>query len=160
VISVGSIHGGTTSNVIPDSVQISGTVRSHDSEVREQLRGAVIRTAEGIAAAAGAVKPKIRYILGTPSMYNDPDLVEETLPTLQRILGPEQVIRYEPAMGGEDFSRFQELVPGFMFRLGVGRTDREMTLHSPTFDPDERAIPLGVRLVCEVLWDRLERGAR
>jgi amidohydrolase len=160
VVSVGSIHGGTVRNAIPDTVEVEGMVRSLEPEVREQLRAAIIRTAKGIAAAAGAPDPDIWYGLGTPSMHNDPELVKETLPSLQRVVGSENVIRYEPAMGGEDFSRFMEIVPGFMFRLGVGRPDREMNLHSPTFDPDERAIPLGVRLVCAVLWDCLERRAR
>jgi amidohydrolase len=160
VISIGSIHGGTARNAIPDTVEVAGTVRSLEPEVREQLRAAIIRTAKGIAAAAGAPEPDIWYGLGTPSMYNDPDLVAETLPTLRRVLGEEKVVRYEPAMGGEDFSRFMEVVPGFMFRLGVGRPDREMNLHSAAFDPDERAIPLGVRLVSEVLWDCLERHAQ
>ncbi len=160
VITVGSIHGGTASNVIPDRVELRGTVRSLEPEVRAQLQAAVIRTVEGIAASRGAPKPEIDYILGTPSMYNDPVLVEETLPVLRRVAGEANVIRYEPAMGGEDFSEYEAIVPGFMFRLGVGRQDRPMTLHSPTFDPDERAIPIGMRLMAEILWERLARGER
>jgi amidohydrolase len=60
-------------------------------------------------------------------------------------------------MGGEDFSRYGRVVPGFQFRLGVGRPDRTMSLHSADFDPDERAVTLGMRLVAEILWDQLER---
>jgi amidohydrolase len=160
VITVGSIHGGTTSNVIPDRVELHGTVRSLEPEVREQLQTALIRTVTGIAAARGAPEPEIAYMLGTPSMYNDPALVEDTLPVLRRVVGESNVIRYEPAMGGEDFSTYQALVPGFMFRLGVGRPDRPMTIHSATFDPDERAIPIGMRLMAEILWNRLSRSAR
>lgn len=159
VITVGAIHGGTTGNVIPDSVSLRGTVRSVDADVRAQLQASLIRTAKGIAAAAGAPEPRIEYILATPAMYNDPALVEESLPTLRGILGDGSVKRYDAAMGGEDFSEFEKVVPGFMFRVGVGRPDRpEMTTHSPAFDPDERAIPLGMRLVSEVLWDCLSRG--
>jgi amidohydrolase len=159
VVTVGSIHGGTTSNVIPEEVTLHGTVRSLEPEVRAQLEAAIPRTVRGVAAASGAPDPEIRYALGTPSMYNDPDLVAETLPTLKRVMGEENIVRYDPAMGGEDFSRYQALVPGFMFRLGVGRPDRPMTIHSPSFDPDERAVPLGIRLMSEVLWDHLERRA-
>lgn len=155
VITVGSIHGGTTSNVIPDEVSLHGTVRSLEPEVRTQLKDALIRTVKGAAAASAAPEPEIEYSLGTPSVYNEPKLVEATLPALRRIMGAENVVRYEPAMGGEDFSVYQSVVPGFIFRLGVGRPDREMSLHSATFDPDERAIELGVRLMSEVLWDRL-----
>lgn len=160
VITVGSIHGGSASNVIPDRVELRGTARSLEPEVRTQLQAAIIRTIEGIAAARGAPKPEINYILGTPSMYNDPALVEETLPVLRRTAGEENVIRYEPAMGGEDFSVYEAIVPGFMFRLGVGRPDRQMTTHSSTFDPDERAVPIGMRLMAEILWDRLSRAGR
>jgi amidohydrolase len=161
VITVGSIHGGSKSNVIPDSVKLRGTVRSIDPDVRVQLENAVIRTAKGIAAAAGAPEPAIEYVYGTPAMHNDPVLVEETLPSIRRVLGDANVARYEPGMGGEDFAEFQKVIPGFMFRLGVGRPDRpHMTTHNPQFDPDERGIPLGIRLVCEILWDRLNRQTR
>lgn len=155
VISVGSIHGGTTTNVIPDTVEVTGTVRSLEPEVRKQLRDAIERTTLGLSVAAGAPEPLIDYRFGTPSMYNDPDLVAESIPALQNVLGAENVIHYAPKMGGEDFSRYQKLVPGFLFRLGVGRPEREMVAHSATYDPDERAIPLGIRLVAELLWSRL-----
>ena len=85
---------------------------------RAQLQAALIRTAKGIAAAAGAPKPRIEYILATPAMYNDPVLVEESLPTIRGILGDGNVKRYDAAMGGEDFSEFEKVVPGFMFRVG------------------------------------------
>jgi amidohydrolase len=158
VLTVGSIHGGTTSNVIPEEVELHGTVRTLTPEVREQVHAALLRTAKGIAAAHGAPEPGIQYSFGTPSMWNDLDLVERTLPLLRRALGEANVIRYEPGMGGEDFSEYQKVVPGFMFRLGVGRPDRAMNIHSATFDPDERAIPLGIRLMAEILMDCLERG--
>jgi amidohydrolase len=156
VISVGSIHGGTTTNVIPDTVEVTGTVRSLEPEVRQQLSDAIQRTARGLAEAAGAPEPLIDYRFGTPSMYNDPDLIARSLPVFQRVVGEQNVIRYTPKMGGEDFSRYQKRVPGLLFRLGVGREDREMNLHSSTFDPDERAIPLGIRLACELLMHHLE----
>jgi metal-dependent amidase/aminoacylase/carboxypeptidase family protein len=158
VITVGSIHGGDVSNVIPDEVEIRATVRSLDPQVREQIRDAVLRTVKGVAAAAGAPEPEIRYGWGTPSVYNDPELVKMPLPVLYRILGEDNVVRYEPGMGGEDFSFFQRERPGFIIRLGVGRPGRDMTIHSSTFDPDERAIPLGVRVLSEVLWERARMG--
>lgn len=159
VLTVGSIHGGTASNIIPDEVVLRGTVRTLTPGARELIHAALLRTANGIATAHGAPEPKIEYSFGTPSMWNDPDLVERTLPVLRRGVGESNVIRYEAGMGGEDFSFYQQVVPGFMFRLGVGRPDRPMNIHSATFDPDERAIPLGIRLVTEILADALERGA-
>jgi amidohydrolase len=160
VISVGAIHGGSSSNVIPAFVDLRATVRTLTPEARTIVQDAIIRTAKGIAAAGGAPEPEITYILGTPAMYNDPKLVDETLPGLRRAAGDANVIRYEPALGGEDFSEYQKILPGFMFRLGVGRADRQMSNHSPTFDPDEAGLALGVRAMCEILWDRLSRTAK
>jgi len=157
VITVGSFHGGTKSNVIPDEAVLEGTVRSHTDEIRQQLYEAILRTANGISEAAGAPEPEIEYGFGTPALKNDLELVEETLPVLRAIVGDENTIQYTPTMGGEDFSRFAAEVPGFLFRLGVGRPDREMALHNAEFDPDESALPLGVRIMCEVIWSYMER---
>ena len=72
------------------------------------------------------------------------------------MLGEENVIAYAPGMGGEDFSRFGREVPGFQFRLGVARPGAgPMSLHTSTFDPDERALALGIRLAAEIVWGEL-----
>ncbi len=155
VISVGSIHGGTKGNVIPGSVTLQATVRTQDDATRELIRQRIERTVMGLASAAGAPEPELEYFWGTPSGYNDPELVADVLATARRVLGDDNVITYAPGMGGEDFSRFGREVPGFQFRLGVGRPDRPMTLHSAAFDPDERAVEIGMRLVAEILWDAL-----
>ncbi|MBM3320004.1 MAG: amidohydrolase [Candidatus Eisenbacteria bacterium] len=158
VISVGSIHGGSKSSAIPDEVVLSATVRSRDDETRAELQARIERTARGHAAAAGAPEPVLEYFLGTPAGYNDPKLVAEAREVFRRVLGEENDLVYEPGMGGEDFSYFGRIVPGFQFRLGVGREGVEMALHSSTFDPDEAAIPVGIRVVAEVLWDQLHRA--
>ncbi len=160
VITVGSIHGGSSSNVIPDFVDMRVTVRTLEPEVRKLVRDSILRTAKGVAAAAGAPEPEIDYRFGTPAMYNEPTLTAETIEVIEGVIGRENVVTYPPALGGEDFAVYQTVVPGFMFRLGVGRPEREMSLHAATFDPDERAIPLGVRIMSEVIWDRLTRPIR
>jgi amidohydrolase len=160
VITVGSIRGGTTSNVIPDEVELHGTVRSLDPEVRAKIHDALLRTVKGIAAAAGAPEPEIRYGYGTPSLYNDPQEVGPAVEAMRAVLGADNVIEYESGMGGEDFSYFEKELPGFMWRLGVGRPGEEQVLHSSTFNPDEQAIPIGIRLGCEVLWSRMLSGTR
>jgi len=159
VVTVAAVHGGTSSNVIPEEVELRGTARSLEPDVREQIKTAVIRTVRGIAAAHGAPEPEVLYSFGTPSGYNNPALVDETLPTIIRVMGQENVILAESGMGGEDFAYFQAEIPGFMFRLGVGRPDRTMAVHNPAFDPDESAIPIGIRLVSEILWDYMARHA-
>lgn len=156
VISVGSIHGGTKSSIIPNEVVITATVRSHDKETRLALRDLVEQTARGISASAGAPEPELEYFFGTPAGYNDPKLVEEVRRVVRRVLGPENDIVYPPGMGGEDFSRYGGIVPGFQFRLGVAPPGAEpMILHSSMFAPDERAIVIGIRIVSEILWDQL-----
>ncbi|MCP4290211.1 MAG: amidohydrolase [bacterium] len=159
VISVGKIEGGTKNNVIPNEVKISATVRTHDEETREAVRDKIIRTVQGLAESVGAPEPELEYYFGTPSGYNDPALVRQVREVFRRVLGPENDITYQPGMGGEDFSRYGKIVPAFQFRLGVAPPGLEnsMSLHSPQFNADERAVPLGMRLVAEVLWDQLNR---
>jgi len=158
VITIGAIRGGTASNVIPDRVELHGTARSLDPAVRERIRDAIIRTAKGIAEAAGAPEPEIRYNYGTPSMYNHPVEAERAAAVLRRVLGEENVLHYAPGMGGEDFCWYGREIPAFMWRLGVGRPGEQQSLHSPTFVPEEPAIPLGARLMAEILWERLACG--
>ncbi|MBN1824800.1 MAG: amidohydrolase [Candidatus Eisenbacteria bacterium] len=156
VISVGSIEGGNKSSVIPGEVTLTATVRSHDEETRLALRDKVERTVRGLAASAGAPEPELEYFFGTPAGYNDPKLVERAREVFRRVVGPENETLYPPGMGGEDFSRFGRVVPGFQFRLGVSPEGGDAgPLHSSGFDPDERAIAIGVRVVAELLWDRL-----
>jgi len=155
VISFGSIHGGAKNNVIPDAVVLKATVRTHDDATRALVREKIERTVYGLAEAAGAPEPELVHDLGTPAGYNDPDLVAQVVETATRVLGAQNVVTYQPGLGGEDFSQYGRVVPGFQFRLGVGRPDRPMTLHSPAFDPDERSVKIGMRVVAEILWDQL-----
>ncbi len=150
VISVGRIEGGAKSNVIPDQVLLEATVRTHDQATRELVQQKITRTVMNLAAAAGAPAPELEYHLGTPAGYNDPQLVEQVRQVFRRVLGPENDITYPPGMGGEDFARYGQVVapPG---------QENTMSLHSPRFDPDERSVGLGMRLVAEILWDQLNR---
>lgn len=159
VISVGRIEGGTASNVIPSEVNIHATVRTHDDETRSLLQQKIERTVLGLAQAAGAPEPELEYYFGTPAGYNDPNLVEQVRQVFRDRLGPEADMQYEPSLGGEDFSRYGRLVPGFQFRLGVARPESPpMSLHQPNFNPDERALTLGIELAAAVILDQLQRG--
>ncbi len=159
VISVGYIEGGAKSNVIPSEVKLAATVRTHDEETRQAVRAKVERTVRSLAESVGAPEPELEYYWGTPAGYNNPELVGQVREVFKRVLGPENDITYPPGMGGEDFSRYGQVVPGFQFRLGVAPPGQEntMSLHSSTFNADERAVGLGMRLVAEVLWDQLNR---
>lgn len=155
VITVGYFHAGTKPNIIPESVELQGTVRSYDSAVRKQLEQAIRRTAEGIAASAGAPKPEMEYKYGTSAVVNNPELTAQVLPYIQEIIGTDNCIEFPLQMGGEDFSEYQQHIPGFFFRLGVGRQDQTTSLHNPEFAPDENAIPVGIHIASHVLWKYL-----
>ena len=159
VISVGRIEGGAKGNVIPDAVLLEATVRTQDEETRAAVREKVGRVVNNLAESVGAPQPELDYYYGTPAGFNDPELVAQVRQVFRQVLGAENDITYPPGMGGEDFSRYGKVVPGFQFRLGVAPPGLEntMSLHSPRFNADERSVSLGMRLVAEVLWDQLNR---
>ncbi len=147
VVTVGSIHGGTKHNIIGDTCHLQLTVRSYSSKVRKQLIAAIRRKALAAAASAGAPEPEISTAEGTPSLFNDPHLVESVVPALQRALGKENVKEVEPSMGGEDFGRIGRAgVPIVMLKLGTVSQERldqyqrqgggPPSLHSPQFYPE------------------------
>ena len=120
VITVGSIHGGTKHNIIGDKCELQLTVRSYSPKLRKQLIAAIRRKALAASSSADAPEPEIEVSEGTPSLYNDPDLVQRLVPALQKSLGMDQLKEVEPSMGGEDFGRIGRAgVPIVMFKLGA-----------------------------------------
>lgn len=160
VISIGSIHGGNRFNIISDEVKLEGTVRTLSEDVRRQVKELMRQTLAGITAAYGATF-EMEYEEGAAVTYNDPALVEETLPTIRRILGPENVFSPKPQMGAEDFSYYQKVIPGFFFFLGVANKSKGITamVHTPEFDVDEESIVIGVKVMSNVILDYLDRHA-
>lgn len=146
VVTVGAINGGTKHNVIGDDCKLQLTVRSYSPTVRKQLWGAIRRKAEAAAASAGAPAPVVEISEGTPSLYNDPELIARCAKVLKKALGEANVQQSKPTMGGEDFSRYGIAgVPIGMFKLGSVRADRlaefkrgegPPSLHSPRYYPD------------------------
>jgi amidohydrolase len=167
VITVGSIHGGTKHNVIPDDCKLQLTVRSYSPQVREHLLDAIRRKATAAAASSGAPEPEVRVSQGTPSLYNDPDLTAKVAATLKRIFGDANVVDSEPTMGGEDFSQYGLAgVQCCMFRLGAINHDRldkfnadhklAPSLHSPLFYPDaEESLRIGIPAMVSIALDLL-----
>jgi amidohydrolase len=114
----------------------------------------------GITAAGGGTF-ELTYERGSPPVINDVALTERMLPTIQRVVGAANVQRLEPAMVGEDFSYFANEVPGLYYRIGVQKPGTVSgDHHTPTFQADDSAIPVGVRVMTALLLDYLERGAR
>jgi amidohydrolase len=160
VITVGTIHGGDRFNVIAGEVKMTGTMRTFNEQVRERSIAMMRETLQNVTAAYGATF-EMNLTDGNPSTYNEPSLVEETLPTIRRVVGEKNAVPLKPFMPSEDFSAFQKVVPGFYYFLGVGNRERGITAgwHTPDFDVDEESLVWGVKVMSNVLLDYLEHHA-
>jgi len=158
VVTVGAIHGGVRNNIIPDSVEMIGTIRSLDAKMREELHARIKRTAESIAASGGATAD-VSIETGYPITYNDPALTEKSAPTLRRVAGNANVQVVNATLGAEDFSFFQKNVPGLFFWLGTRpknqTAEQAASNHSPLFYVDESGLELGVRALSHLAVDYL-----
>jgi len=176
VVTVGSIHGGTKHNIIPDEVRLQLTVRAYRDEVRRGVLESIERITRGIALAAGMPGDRapivaVRESEYTPATYNDPDLTRRLAVLWERVLGKENVTDRDPVMGGEDFSRYSlagERIPACIFWLGVvdpgaaAGSRREGTslpsLHSPLFEAcHEPAIRTGVKAMTSAVLELMKR---
>ncbi len=143
VVSVGSVHGGTRHNILPDEVVLEGTVRTMRPATRAQMESALRRRVRSIAASLGA-RVRLQYVHGYPTLVNEPAATRAVAEALAVELGRANVVEVDhPLMGAEDFSRYLERVPGTFLRLGVGVPGKPASLHSATFAPDERALVIG-----------------
>ncbi len=156
VISVGSIRGGVRNNIIPEEVELVGTIRTLDTTMQRAVHEKIRRTATSIAESAGA-RAEVHIVVGYPVTYNDPALTEMMLPTLQTVAGKENVRLREPQMGAEDFSFFARTVPGLYFNLGgrpkQKKPEETAPHHTPDFFIDESGFTLGVRAFCYLVLD-------
>jgi amidohydrolase len=158
ILTVGAFNAGNRTNIIPDSAVLIGTVRTFDETVRREVHDRLRRTAEGIAQSAGA-RVAVDIELGYPVTVNDPALTTRMLPTLRRIAGAANVAEQPRTTTAEDFSRYALKVPGLIISLGVtppGKDPRTAAPnHSPLFEADESALPVGVRLMTGLALDFL-----
>jgi amidohydrolase len=159
VVSIGGIDGGNRFNIIPDKVEMVGTVRTFDEAMRDDIHRRIRHIAEHIAQAGGAtatVEIEKPYAV----TVNDPALSERMLPTLKRVAGEKNVIQRPKTTGAEDFSFFAQKAPGFFFFLGGSPKGTDLKTvaynHSPRFYVDESALLLGVRALAHVTVDYLE----
>jgi len=156
VITIGMIHGGVRSNIIPAEVELSGTIRTFDPEIRMEIHRRVRQTAEAIASSAGATA-EVNVGLGIPVTMNDPELTDQMLPTLRRVVGAENLQQGNPRTGAEDFSLYAERVPGLFLFLGITPRGADLDTipanHSPHFFVDEGALMVGVRTLANLAVD-------
>ena len=158
VVSIGSIHGGNRENIIPDSVELLGTVRAFDDRMRDDTLARMRTTAESIAQASGA-KAEVKFLKpGYSATVNDESLTGRMLPTLQQVTGGKAVLAPKLS-ASEDFSEFQKKVPGVFFFLGSTDPKRDLKAaapnHSPKFEIDEAALAVGARAMTALALDYL-----
>ena len=156
VVSIGAIRGGVRDNIIPDAVEMLGTVRTFNEEMRRDIHARIRNTVELIAQSAGATA-QVHFDNAYPVTVNDIPLTERMVPTLERVAGKEKVFVGQKITGYEDFSYYQQKIPGFFFFVGITPrgVDRKESApnHSPRFFVDESALLLGVRSLAHLTLD-------
>lgn len=145
VVSFGQIHGGHAPNIIPEIVELSGTVRTISPATRESMPERIKRIAEGIARDMRG-SALVDYTFGTPPLISNEELIRLFERTMTSVLGDEKIVYLEnPSMGSEDFAYYMEKVPGLFFRLGTADPDEPfIPLHSPYFKVNEKSIVTGI----------------
>ncbi|HET6603751.1 MAG TPA: amidohydrolase [Xanthomonadaceae bacterium] len=164
VVSFGAIEGGIRYNIIPDSVELIGTIRTYDTGMRTQVFEQLQGIARHVAAAHGAeVHTAIPADAGNPVTVNDPALTQRMVPVLERVAGAGKLVQMLPITGAEDFAYFANEVPGFYFMVGATPPGRDLATvannHSPEFFLDEAALKLGTRAMLAVALEALGNEA-
>jgi amidohydrolase len=159
VITIGKINGGVRNNIIPEEVEMIGTIRTLDTEMQDDIHARIRNTAEKIAESMGA-KAEVIINRGYPVTYNDPKLTEMMLPSVKEAAGADHVKLVHAATGAEDFSFYAQKVPGlFLFLGGMPKGQEPSTAaphHTPDFFVDESSMKLGVRTLCYLALDYAE----
>jgi amidohydrolase len=143
VVTIGMFHGGTAPNIIPETVELKGTVRTLHTEARDVAEAALKRLATGLEAMH-RVTCTLDYRRGVPPLVNDDRVLDPTVAAVRAQFG-EVVDQGVPSMGAEDFAEFAKLMPSFQLRVGAGAPGRDDRLHNTQYQPDERCIGLGVQ---------------
>jgi amidohydrolase len=165
IVTVGMIKGGNRSNIIPEQVELLGTIRALSNEdeklIIDRVRTIATKTAESNGAVA---EVKIPFSHHYPVTYNDPALTAKMLPTLQNTAGTNNVFLAPATTGAEDFSFYQEKIPGLFFFLGglpIGKDKKEAASHhTPDFFIDESSFKLGIKSLCDLTLDYMEMGKK
>lgn len=156
VITIGSFHSGNRGNIIPEVAELQGTIRSFDVDMQREVHEKIKLTAQKIAESAGA-KAEVEIEIGSPVTYNDPKLTSMMAPSLQRTVGISNAKIVAPTTLAEDFSFFQEKVPGLFFFLGAYPADVKLNNppvhHTADFMMDEKSFVTGVKAMLNLTVD-------
>jgi amidohydrolase len=162
VVTIGAIKGGIRYNIIPDHVEMLGTLRTFTPEQRTAILGHMKRIIENTAAANGATAQLTVEPGSDPVLFNDPELTRKILPTLQRVAGADHVKETNVITASEDYSFFAQKIPSVFFFVGITPPDQDPlqapSNHSDFFYLDERGIPVAMHAMTQVVLDYLESG--
>jgi amidohydrolase len=155
VVTIANIHGGNRFNIIPEKVEMEGTIRVFDSKIQDDIHDRIRKTARSIAESSGAIA-EVTIEKLYPVTFNDPNLTQQMVPTLERVAGKGKVLIARQATASEDFAFFQEKVPGLFFFLNVKpEVGKPIPNHSPNFYMDENALIVGIRAMSNLAIDFL-----
>lgn len=157
VITIASVRAGDAANAIPAEVKLGGTIRSFSEEIRNQLH-AELENALAVTRSMGG-DYRLTIVRGAPPLVNAPSVASVIREVAQEAVGKEHTLAVGPSMGAEDFSHMTSAVPGAMFHLGAQLGSDDRPHHSPQFDIDEAALPLGAAILAETTCRLLERIA-
>lgn len=155
VITVGGVHGGSAPNVIPDKVELMGTIRSFDEDTRQLIHAELEKAFSVAKALGGDYQLKIEY--GYPAMYNDPTVAQLLYDVAKENMGEEKIYYGEPMMGAEDFAYMTQKAPGAMFMLGAKYDDKHRPHHSPVFDINEDSFKYGAAVLADTACRLLKK---
>ncbi|MEO8018042.1 MAG: amidohydrolase [Pseudomonadota bacterium] len=159
VVSVGIIKGGVRNNIIPDTVEMIGTIRTFDPRQKQQILDSMTRLIENTAQASGATATVEFEPYNNPVTYNNPELTARVLPSLRKVAGAANVNEMPLITGAEDFAYYGQKIPAFFFMVGVTPKGTDVLTapanHSPLFYLDESALPLATRALTAVATDYL-----
>jgi len=155
VISICQVNAGEAYNIIPDTMTITGSVRTYSAEVRASIKRMLGEIAQGVAGAHGASSEYV-YSEGYDSVYNDPKLTEAAEKLIADQFGQENIEHIGLVIPGDDFSTYQKVCPGFFLELGTGNEEKGTTYphHNPRYLMDEDALPVGVEYMSALLMSR------
>lgn len=163
VVTVGKVTAGVRSNIIPEELEMAGTIRTLDSKVQEMIHNRLKQITTNIAESAGATA-EVSITKQTLITYNDPVLTEKMVPTLEAVAGKNNVVLTPAATGAEDFSYYQDKVPGLFFFLGgmpKGKNSSETASHhTPDFYIDESGFVLGMKAMSDLTIDYMEMNTK
>jgi amidohydrolase len=157
VVSVTSIHGGSSDNVIPDELRMRGTTRSFSREVQDRIEASLRQIASSTAAMFGA-SAEVQYERRYPSLHNDNDRIAACAEVAKAIVGEDQVnLNHEPSMGSDDFSFMSNTVPGAYVWIGSGPVEAGRFLHNPRYDFNDGILPIGASYWARLVESELPR---